>query len=478
MSLATQELADVVVELRACLLGAQLQKINSPAESVAQLAFRSAGHSHFLLIDLTPGSTRLHLIKEKLAGLPEPPSWVMKCRSELGNAILAEIDQDENDRTIRLSFKTKTSPGEHVLIAELFGRKGRLLLAMRSGEIKDSLIGSATVGQQYTKSTMAKPGPGPSSRFVKADPLTLQTNFAIAEHYQQLEIQKAFEREHKRLAGLLKRETKRVKSRQKKMQKDLTASCAAEDMSRQAEALKLNLGRVPKGQPSIELSDPYNPDSDSIVVTLDPALSALDNMNRLFKKSRRLSRAMPKIEQRLAEEKSRLEKIIIFGEQLETTQTIDQLEQLRAKLEDAGLKDKKPAIKKRSEARLPYRQYQSKSGMDILVGRSARDNHQLTFHIARGSDLWLHARGRSGAHVVVRLAKNKSVDEQTLLDAATLAAKFSGLKNPEKVEVTYSLVKNLHPIKGHPGTVSVAKGRTILVRVEEDRLQRLKTSRK
>jgi predicted ribosome quality control (RQC) complex YloA/Tae2 family protein len=478
MSLSNQELADVIVELRACLLGAQLQKINSPTKAVAQLAFRSAGLNHFLLIDLTPGSTRLHLIKEKLAGLASPPSWVMKCRSELGNAVLAGIDQDDNDRTIRLGFKTKTPPAELVLIAELFGRKGRLLLAKRSGEILESLIGSATVGQLYSKPTKAMPGPGPSSRFVKADPLTLQANFAIAEHYQQAEIQKSFEREYKRLAGLLNREAKRVKSRQKKMHKDLTGSYAAEDMSRQAEALKLNLGRVPKGRRSIELNDPYNPEADSIVVALDPALSAVDNMNRLFKKSRRLSRARPKIEQRLEEEKNRLEKIIAFREQLETLQTIDQLEQLRAKLEDAGLKDKKPAIKKRSEPRLPYRQYQAKNGNDILVGRSARDNHQLTFHIARGSDLWLHARGRSGAHVVVRLTKNQSIDEQTLLDAATLAAQFSGLKNPEKVEVTYSLVKNLHPIKGHPGTVSVAKGRTILVRVEEDRLKRLKASRK
>jgi len=478
MSLTTQELADVIVELRACLPGAQLQKINSPAKSVAQLAFRSAGLGHFLLIDLNPGSTRLHLTKNKLSGQPEPPSWVMKCRSELKNAVLAEIDQDENDRTIRLGFKTKNSPNGLILIAELFGRKGRLLLAKRSGEILDSLIGSAAVGQPYTKPTKAMPGPGPVSRFVKADPLTLQANFAIAEHYQQLQIQKTFEREHKRLASLLNREAKRIKSRQKKMQKDLTASYAAEDLSRQAEALKLNLGSVPKGRRSIELSDPYNPDADIIVVSLDPALSAVDNMNRLFKKSRRLSRAQPKIEQRLEEEKNRLEKIIAFSKQLETIQTIDLLEQLRTELKDAGLKDKKTAKKKRIEARLPYRQYQSKSGSDILVGRSAKDNHQLTFHIARGSDLWLHARGRSGAHVVVRLSKNQSVDEQTLLDAATLAAQFSGLKNPEKVEVTYSLVKNLHPIKGHPGTVSVAKGRTILVRVEEERLKRLKASRK
>jgi predicted ribosome quality control (RQC) complex YloA/Tae2 family protein len=69
------------------------------------------------------------------------------------------------------------------------------------------------------------------------------------------------------------------------------------------------------------------------------------------------------------------------------------------------------------------------------------------------------------------------VDEQTLLDAATLAADSSGQKKDDKVEVTYTKAKNVHPIKGAPpGLVSVAKGRTILVRMEPARLSRLKKS--
>ena len=77
--------------------------------------------------------------------------------------------------------------------------------------------------------------------------------------------------------------------------------------------------------------------------------------------------------------------------------------------------------------------------------------------------------------MVVQLSKKQEVDEQTLLDAATLAAASSGQKQDDKVEVTYTQAKNVHPLKGAPpGLVSVAKGRTILVRMEPERLKRLK----
>jgi predicted ribosome quality control (RQC) complex YloA/Tae2 family protein len=39
---------------------------------------------------------------------------------------------------------------------------------------------------------------------------------------------------------------------------------------------------------------------------------------------------------------------------------------------------------------------------EILVGKSARDNDRLTLRIGRPRDLWLHAHGFAGSHVLVR----------------------------------------------------------------------------
>jgi predicted ribosome quality control (RQC) complex YloA/Tae2 family protein len=153
--------------------------------------------------------------------------------------------------------------------------------------------------------------------------------------------------------------------------------------------------------------------------------------------------------------------------------TLEDLAQVRG-----GPASSRPKTGRRPGPRRPYHRYTSTTGRPILVGRSGKDNHALTFQVARGSDLWLHTRDAPGAHVVVPLDKNEECDPQTLMDAAMLAAHGSPLKNDTRVEVTYTLAKNVHPIKGAPpGLVSVARGKTILVRVEPDRLRKLLDSK-
>ena len=76
--------------------------------------------------------------------------------------------------------------------------------------------------------------------------------------------------------------------------------------------------------------------------------------------------------------------------------------------------------------------------------------------------------------MVVRLGKNEQIDEQSLLDAATLSAAAAGL---DEMEVAYTRVKNLRPVKGRPGMVSLNNERTMVIQVEPDRLERLKNSR-
>ncbi|RME26424.1 MAG: DUF814 domain-containing protein, partial [Deltaproteobacteria bacterium] len=136
-------------------------------------------------------------------------------------------------------------------------------------------------------------------------------------------------------------------------------------------------------------------------------------------------------------------------------------------------REKKQAGKSR---RRPFREFWSATGKRILVGKSAADNNELTFSVARGHDLWFHARGVAGSHVVVRLQRGEQPDEQTILDAATLAALYSGEKNPSEMDVTYTLVKHLRPVKGEPGRVWVAREKVLRIRIEPERVARLKAS--
>jgi hypothetical protein len=64
------------------------------------------------------------------------------------------------------------------------------------------------------------------------------------------------------------------------------------------------------------------------------------------------------------------------------------------------------------------RTFRSSDGLPILVGKSGPGNDRLTWRLARSHDLWLHAQGSPGSHVVVRLNKGKQAPPRTLREAA------------------------------------------------------------
>ena len=119
------------------------------------------------------------------------------------------------------------------------------------------------------------------------------------------------------------------------------------------------------------------------------------------------------------------------------------------------------------------RRYLSTDGYEILVGKGARDNDNLTFRIARPHDLWLHAGDYPGSHVVVRNPTRKEIPQRTMIEAAQLAGRFSQASEDAKVVIHYTERKFLSKPKGAaPGLVRLSSFRSITVEPKED-IQRL-----
>jgi predicted ribosome quality control (RQC) complex YloA/Tae2 family protein len=101
--------------------------------------------------------------------------------------------------------------------------------------------------------------------------------------------------------------------------------------------------------------------------------------------------------------------------------------------------------------------------MIILVGRSARQNHQITFQRAGPDDLWLHAVDVPGSHVVV-LSGGRSVPEPVLERAARLAAQHSAARGEARVLVAYTRRRYVRPIRNaRPGMVTYRREKTLRV---------------
>jgi predicted ribosome quality control (RQC) complex YloA/Tae2 family protein len=114
------------------------------------------------------------------------------------------------------------------------------------------------------------------------------------------------------------------------------------------------------------------------------------------------------------------------------------------------------------------RRYLSTDGYEILVGRAARDNDNLTFRVAQPNDLWMHTGDYPGSHVVVRNPTRKEIPQRTLIEAAQLAGKFSQASADAKVVVHYTERKFLSKPKGAaPGLVRLSRFRSITVEPKE-----------
>jgi predicted ribosome quality control (RQC) complex YloA/Tae2 family protein len=129
--------------------------------------------------------------------------------------------------------------------------------------------------------------------------------------------------------------------------------------------------------------------------------------------------------------------------------------------------------------RVPYTEYAGWGGGRILVGRGAADNDALTLRVAKPHDVWMHARGVAGAHVVVPLARGAQCPQGLLLDAATLAAHHSDARGADFVEVTWTERRYVRkPRKSPPGSVALDREKVLALRPEAERLARLLASRR
>jgi len=110
------------------------------------------------------------------------------------------------------------------------------------------------------------------------------------------------------------------------------------------------------------------------------------------------------------------------------------------------------------------RRFISSDGFEILVGKKAKDNDFLTFRVAKSLDTWLHAADYPGSHVIIRSPNRKEIPNQTLLEAAQLAAFYSDAREKPKAAVNYTQKKFVNkPKRSAPGLVSLASFKTILV---------------
>jgi predicted ribosome quality control (RQC) complex YloA/Tae2 family protein len=486
MSLSAAEIGAVVSEIRPALLGGWIQKIYQPTGTAITLDIRVPGETLALHLSVFPGAARLHLQSTHLPNPERPPSFCQLLRAHLLGARLEAIQQWEGDRIVEIRLQTRD--GARTLVAELTGRKTNLFYVDATGHVLAALrpaperIGKPWfdgIGQPKTDQprTMQQRFAPPSS---PADDPDYPVSKTIEQHYAEAESEAQVRHlEQERLQGLT-RQLKRITRRILGMEEDLDKARRYESYRRYGELLKAHLAHVQKGQDRVTVEDYFDPELTSITIPLDPAKTPTANMHDYFQKHRKFLGAETEIRPRMEaaeRERSQLrEEIdrIRRGEWQPPASREPSMNQGHTK--PAHHKDRPEQATRRQG---PFRRFTSVDGHPIYVGRNAQENEELTHRFAQGDDLWLHARGVPGSHVVVRLPKGIEPPIETLKDAATLAILYSDFKKSGKGDVIYTRKKWVKKAKGSAaGTVTVTQERAIFLQLEKTRLDRLKSTAK
>lgn len=206
-------------------------------------------------------------------------------------------------------------------------------------------------------------------------------------------------------------------------------------------------------------------------VRLDPALAAAENAAAYFKRYRKARRAAQMNAPRLATLDSELAYLEQLGADLTLATDRNEIDAVRAALAEAGYTRQRratTAVTSKVSVQGP-RRFTSHEGYALFVGRNSRQNDHVTFDLAGPDDLWLHARGWPGAHVVIR-SGGRAVSDATVQQAASLAAYYSKAQNEGWVDVMVAERRRVRraPGRPHPGMVTVEEERVVRVRPASD----------
>lgn len=471
MSLTGPEL-DLMAQELASLKGARIQKITVPSAQAAALELRRPGQSAVVLVDVTAGSARVGVVPRRPAAPERPIGLQGLLRAHLGGARLDDVSADPLRRLLTLHFAT--AKGERRLVVEIASSTATLALLDAHGRVLGGALGAnkergLAPGKVWSPPAVP-PGQTPAARFAPVAGADWPLSEAVRAHYEPLSIRRHDDARRVRLATRIRRRLQRTRRTVDKVRQDKARIDEAESHRQRGDLLKPALGQLTRGATEALLTEWREQGPVEIRVPLLPHLSPRENMERYYHLHRRLSRSAALVARRLAEleqEAARLTSLL--GRVESDVLSDDELEEVEATF--AAPEGGSPQGASKEAARLPYRQYLSATRRRVWVGRGAKDNDALTFRHARGNDLWLHARGVPGSHVVV---PGGPPDQETLLDAATLAAHFSGARGEPVVEVAAVARKHVQKPKGSAaGAVRYSQERTVMLRLEPQRLQRV-----
>jgi predicted ribosome quality control (RQC) complex YloA/Tae2 family protein len=482
------------------LRGARVTDVGLLPDGRVALALRGRGSAVLLAVDPF-ASPPLVTVEDGELGVAAEPGFVRAMAAALRGTVLASVRSRRGDRLLRLTFASRSRFGvdDRVeLYLELVPRFGNLVLVKRNHVVAAAKEFSlAENGRRAVQSGLiyalpplppvtslvpklvAETGPGAEAFLAHAesdaalnDPLyvyrrdgvVLQAHLvpltafsgavdtrepSLLDVLAEVRSQEIGLRERERTSRRRHAAAKRLGERERKLRDELKALAAKraraadrDELRREGEQIFARLHELPEGERA----------------------DAKERAAELFGRYKKLGAALPHIDRREREANAALLAVEELRWEAERVapEDISDLEAVIDRLDGRGSHPSAtagPVARKRKRALLEFR---TSGGSRIVVGRSPNENAEITFKVARPDDLWFHAQGVPGAHVILARDDRSDAPLEDIEAAASLAAHYSKARASVRVPVDFTQRKHVRKQRdAPPGLVWYTNSKTV-----------------
>lgn len=263
----------------------------------------------------------------------------------------------------------------------------------------------------------------------------------------------------KPLTNLIHRTTRKLELQRK----ELSATFDREHLRRLGDIVTANLYAIRRGQTVLHAVDFYDPEMREIDIPLSPAISPQQNAAKFYKDYQKAKNAERILTEQIAHGEEELLYLESVLDALSRAECERDVQEIRTELANGRYLRDQTQRKKMKLAPSKPMEFRSSSGLTILVGRNNRENDLLTTKLASKGDLWMHTQKIPGSHVLL-LCAGVEADDQSITEAAQLAAWYSQAREGQNVAVDVTAAKNVKkPSGAKPGMVVYYTYRTVYV---------------
>jgi predicted ribosome quality control (RQC) complex YloA/Tae2 family protein len=495
------ELRRAVAILDRDCAGARVDRIVQPdSRRVVLSLYRSGRGDAHLLFCIEAQSARLSVIASRPAAPPTPPGFAQLLRARLGGARFTGARIVDGDRQAALRFDGEA--GAFELLLAILGPRTNLHLLDAEGHVVGALRPLAetrrdlAIGGIWKNPASKPPSEGEDRAAAEPDERFFATFEALAAAREGAQETDTL---HRRADRGLRRALASIDKKIELLRGDVAAGDVVAALRHQGEVLKGAVGSVKRGAREVRVRDFAS--GEEVAIPLDPVLSPRDNLEALFAKARKAERRAERGLRESGEAEARRDATLALrtefeaipaGEVATLAAFVERPEVARLLARFAAEPSPPTASaaetppkrrvwrlgKQEIPARLVPRVYRSSSGLEIWVGRSDEGNDLLSTRLARGHDLFFHLEASPGSHVVLRTEGRRDPPAEAVLEAAEMAVHFSKHRKVTEAHVIVAPIKGVSKPRGaKPGLVYVTGGKSLRLRRERGRLERVLSSR-